>query len=414
VVKSNDLIEARYDLTLTEQRIILYMASMIEPNDEDFKTYRITVSDFIAIIGVDDKSAYNQVRQVTESLISNVLRIYKPETNSYLSIAWLSSSHYFVGEGYVELRFDPGLKPYLLQMKARFTSYKLTAVARLNSSHSIRIYEILKQYQKIGVRTFKVEELRKILGVADSEYKLYADFKRRVILTAQSELAKSTDLSFTFRELKTGRKVTGIEFTITVKQPEPQAEAKPQSIDITPAKEPTVEPPATTQPATPDIAYLTDLLPHEHRDKKTITDAITAAYKAHDKEYVAYNIRYANSNCKDKAKYRVYLTKALKENWGAGLAEDVEATKKHAAVKKQEAKKKEDAGRHDKETYDRAVEYIAKLKAKERKKLEAEAVKTLPSEQQEKVKAGNVYALKGLTHVMEGLVMERLAGQGGG
>ncbi|KJU83889.1 replication initiator protein, partial [Candidatus Magnetobacterium bavaricum] len=154
VTKSNDLVEARYDLTLTEQRVILYMVSMIEPNDEDFKTYRITVSEFVKIIGIDDKSAYNQIRQVTENLISNILRIYQPETNSYLSVAWLSSSKYFAGDGYVELRFDPGLKPYLLGMKQRFTSYTLAAVARLNSVYSIRIYELLKQYQKIGVRTF--------------------------------------------------------------------------------------------------------------------------------------------------------------------------------------------------------------------------------------------------------------------
>ncbi|KJU86148.1 hypothetical protein MBAV_001659 [Candidatus Magnetobacterium bavaricum] len=126
---------------------------------------------------------------------------------------------------------------------------------------------------------------------------------------------------------------------------------------------------------------------------------------------VAYNIRYTNANCKDKGKYRVYLNKALKENWGAGLAEDVEAAKKQATFKKTEAKKKDAEVTHDKETYDRAVEYIGKLKAKERKKLEAEALKTLPSEQQEKVKAGNFFALKGLQFSMQGIVMERLAGQ---
>ncbi|MES0334732.1 MAG: replication initiation protein [Candidatus Magnetobacterium sp. LHC-1] len=411
VTKSNDLVEARYYLTLTEQRVILYMVSMIEPNDEDFKTYRITVSEFVGIIGIDNKSAYNQIRQVTESLISNVIRIYQPETNSYLSVAWLSSSKYFVGEGYVELRFDPGLKPYLLGMKQRFTSYKLAAVARLNSVYSIRIYELLKQYHKIGVRTLTLQDLRKILGVKDNKYRLYGHLKDKVILVAQSELAKSTDLSFEFKELKTGRKVTGIEFTITVKQPEPQAEANPQIIDITPTVL-EVEPPAQAQPEPPDISALINLLPPEQRGKKTIMDAITAAHKAYGKDYVAYNIRYANANCKDKGKYRVYLNKALKENWGAGLAEDVEAAKKQATVKKTEAKKKDADVTHDKDLYDRAIEYISNLKAMERKNLEAEALKTLSLEQQEKVKAGNVYALKGLTHVMEGLVMERLAGQG--
>ncbi|MBF0556161.1 MAG: RepB family plasmid replication initiator protein, partial [Nitrospirae bacterium] len=281
---------------------------------------------------------------------------------------------------------------------------------------SIRLYELLIQYWRLGERRFEVEELRKILGITDSEYPLYANFKQRVILTAQAELAKSTDLSFTFKEIKTGRKVTGIEFTITVKAPEP-TEAKTttptkapkatptpptQQIDL-PTTAPEVEPPDIPQP---DLTALVNMLPPEHQGKQTIITALTAAYKAHGKAYVAYNIKYTNANCKDKGKYRVYLNKALKENWGEALKEDVEASKKQA-IAKQEAKKKEDTVRHDKELYDRAIEYIGKLKAKERKKLEAEAMATLPIEQQEKVKADNFYALKGLKWAMEGIVMER-------
>ncbi|MBF0556155.1 MAG: replication initiation protein, partial [Nitrospirae bacterium] len=121
VVKSNDLVEARYDLTLTEQRIILYMVSMIEQQDEDFKTYRITVAEFMDIMGIDENNAYNQIRQVTRSLREKNLDIYNAKENSLLNVGWLSASKYHIGKGYVELRFDPGLKPYLLQLKARFT-----------------------------------------------------------------------------------------------------------------------------------------------------------------------------------------------------------------------------------------------------------------------------------------------------
>ncbi|MBF0345212.1 MAG: replication initiation protein [Nitrospirae bacterium] len=405
VVKSNYLVEACYRLTLTEQRVILYMVSMINQIDEDFKLYRISVSEFIGILGIEDKDAYNQIRQVTNSLREKGLNIYDPKTDSLLNIGWLSSSRYFTGKGYVELRFDPGLKPYLLQLKARFTSYKLENVIRLDSIYSIRIYELLMQYWRLGERTVKVADLRKLLGITGNEYALYGDFKKRVILTAQAELAKRTDLYFTFTEIKTGRKVTAIDFTITVKTPEP-TEARIPPINVIPSKEPTTP----TQP--PDIAALVDMLPPEHRGKKTIMDALTAAYKEHGKDYVAYNIRYANANCKEKAKYRAFLAKALKEHWGAGFAEDLEAVKQ-ADQKRSAPKKKEDTAMHDKELYDRAINYIANLKAKDKKKLEAEALKTLPIEQQEKVRAGNTYALKGLTHVMEGLVIERLSGQGG-
>ena len=46
VVKHNNLINARYNLTLQEQRIILWLISEIRADDDEFKLYRISISDF--------------------------------------------------------------------------------------------------------------------------------------------------------------------------------------------------------------------------------------------------------------------------------------------------------------------------------------------------------------------------------
>ncbi len=166
VVKSNKLVEARYRLTLREQRLILYMISTIRSDDEDFKPYRIAVREFAGMMGLVDNGAYKAVKAITKGLIEKVLEIETPV--GLLQIAWLSSALYHDKEGYVELCFDPKLKPYLLHLKECFTSYKLENVVKLDSMYSIRIYELLKQYQKIGGRTFNIEELRKILGIADN------------------------------------------------------------------------------------------------------------------------------------------------------------------------------------------------------------------------------------------------------
>jgi hypothetical protein len=90
----------------------------------------------------------------------------------------------------------------------------LKNVIRLKIIYSIRIYELLKQYERIGQRTFEIGELRKILGVKPNEYKKYNDFKRKVLHTAQRELSLKTDIEFKFSEMKTGRKITDIEFVI--------------------------------------------------------------------------------------------------------------------------------------------------------------------------------------------------------
>lgn len=81
----------------------------------------------------------------------------------------------------------------------------------------------MKQYEKLGRRKIELEELRKLVGTTEidqngeiikEDYPLYANFKSRVILSAQKELKQKTDIYFNFKEIKQGRKVIAIEFEI--------------------------------------------------------------------------------------------------------------------------------------------------------------------------------------------------------
>lgn len=217
IVKSNEMIEASYKLTLQEQRIILYMASKIMPDDEDFKPVRLYIDEFLKMIQVDGKSKHKEIEEITNKLRKRDLIIKKPE--STLQIGWLSSAEYFYGKGFVELEFSPKLKPYLLQLKERFTKYQLASVIRLKHSYSIRIYELLKQYEIIGWRYFVLEELKDILGITPDEYKLYGDFKKKVIVPVKKEFdlkytTRELDFTFEYEEKKACRRVAGLKFEI--------------------------------------------------------------------------------------------------------------------------------------------------------------------------------------------------------
>jgi plasmid replication initiation protein len=217
IVKANQIIEASYHLTLQEQRIVLYMASQIDKNDEDFKPIKIGVSDFSLLINAKGHDYYEQIKKLTDSLRKRDLVI--KDNNSILRMGWLSSSEYFYNKGYIELCFDPKLKPYLLQLKERFTKYYLKDVIQMRHSYSIRLYELLKQYEPIGHRYFDLDELRYVLGIKPDEYKLYADFKARVIEPAKAEFnekcsKKELDLTFDYTPKKQSRKVIGLHFDI--------------------------------------------------------------------------------------------------------------------------------------------------------------------------------------------------------
>ncbi|MEH7569563.1 replication initiation protein, partial [Priestia megaterium] len=116
---------------------------------------------------------------------------------------------------YITLQFHPSLKYLFLELKEKFTSYQLENVVRLNSVYSIRIYELLKQYERLRKRELTLEELRHFLAIEPTKYKQYGHFKSKVLAVAQKEINNKTDIHFEFVEIKTGRKVTSIEFIIT-------------------------------------------------------------------------------------------------------------------------------------------------------------------------------------------------------
>ena len=218
VVKGNDFINARHQLSVAEMRIVLTMIAQIGRDDVDFKPYRIYIKDFVDAVGTSHKGEYERAREITANLMKRIMEL--PKENGYLQISFLSSAEYIRGTGYVELSFDPKLKPYLLQLKERFTQYDIRNVLSLQSFYSIRIYELLKQYIRLGERAMRVVELKELLKLPKS-YNHYASFKRRIILQSQKDLKQHTDLSFEFEEIKTGRKITHIRFLIKSSGPPP-------------------------------------------------------------------------------------------------------------------------------------------------------------------------------------------------
>ena len=214
VVQSNELIEASYRLSLIEAKVILKIASMIKREDKVFDDYHISAKTLMKEINSGERN-YAELKKATEGLVSKTATL--KESDGDLQISFLASAkHYTKGvkKGMIRFRLDPGLKPYLLQLKKKFTSFRLENTLNLRSIYAIRIYELLKQYEAIKKRSIQLQDFREILGLKDTEYKLYGHFKTRIILPAQRELKKKTDLSFEFEEIKTGRSVTDIVFHI--------------------------------------------------------------------------------------------------------------------------------------------------------------------------------------------------------
>lgn len=220
ITQANELTEARYFLTIGEQKIILLLISMINPDDTDFKNYEMKISEFAKIMGLSGNSIYERMNDTLDKLLSRVIHI--PKETGFLKIGWVSSAEYIIGSGVVQLSFDSKLKPYLLQLQKNFKSYNLNLIVKFKSAYSVRIYMLLKQYEKIGFREFELEELKEVLGIKVNEYQKYADFKKRVLDQAKKEFETKnketggyiSDITFELETIRTGREITRLRFNI--------------------------------------------------------------------------------------------------------------------------------------------------------------------------------------------------------
>ena len=122
VVKHNDLIQARYNLTLNQQKIILYSISKINRRENSFPKIKIELKEFAKLIG-NTEIRYTEIREIVRELRNREI-IIKIGPNELIT-GWLSSIEYIDNEGAIEIEFSKKLVPYLLQLKEQLESYDL-------------------------------------------------------------------------------------------------------------------------------------------------------------------------------------------------------------------------------------------------------------------------------------------------
>ena len=214
VFQHNNITQANYSLTLQERRVVLWLSSQVSPSDKDFQDHAISVKYFCEVSGLKSKNMYKEIEQTIKSLMGKSLEIKSLHNSSWELISWLSYAKYVDDEGLVTLRFDPALKPYLLELKSCFTQFSLSQALSLKSIYSVRLYEMLSQFVSIGEVVFSVQDIKQKFLLEKGKYSDYKNFKRRVIERACSEITLKSNLSVRFVEIKKNKKVESIKFFV--------------------------------------------------------------------------------------------------------------------------------------------------------------------------------------------------------
>jgi len=87
--------------------------------------------------------------------------------------------------------------------------------AKFQSSYGLALYENCNRYQDIGQTPwFELEKFRKLMGVEESKYKIFRDFKVRVLDKSIEEVNKFSSLIVVPKLKKINRKVIAVQFLI--------------------------------------------------------------------------------------------------------------------------------------------------------------------------------------------------------
>lgn len=240
VVKANDLIrKTRYDLTAQQQKIVLYAISKIRPQDSIETEYEFSIADFCDACGLNMDAGGYYYKAIEDDLQRLTQRTWcriplDDDKERLTTISWIGDADILPIRGTIKIRFNKNMEPFLFELKNRYTQYRLENVLVLRSKYSIRLYEILRSYttQKAidyleeKTATFTLDELKEVLCVEDA-YPRWVDFDRFILRKAVKEINEcAEDIHIEYGMVKTGRRATGVSFTISTAKIRQQIDAR--------------------------------------------------------------------------------------------------------------------------------------------------------------------------------------------
>lgn len=237
IVKSNELVDAKYMFDAWETRFFHALVAMINKNDEDDKTYRIWFKDVKKLFNLKSNQSYSLLREAARSLNRKPVYIgwmndqfrRGREYNLFEFVDYLEAGQKGNGverQEYVDIKIHNQMKPFLLYVKknfdpklTRYTSYDLRNIEKLQP-YSMRIYELFKQHEYKGFRELNIKDLKDRFLITN-EYPRFSTFYQRVVAPSIKAINKFTDITVPIeqiRKVKEGRRVVALYCPIESKE----------------------------------------------------------------------------------------------------------------------------------------------------------------------------------------------------
>ena len=239
VVEHNALIQSVAKMQKTALKMFELAVSCIDTeNLPENNTVYLSKKELFSFFEVSSSSKHSQFKEAIEFMQKQAY--FKIRSNKALGIEYESivPIPYVKWNDYndeVTIQFSEHIMPYLINLKAEFTQYKISELQKLNSKYSLILYRWLSmqynQYEHYSVKggrraeqveayrnpSITVKELREITDTIN-EYKAMTNFTRKILKEPLEEINAHTSFNVTYEKKKAGRSIDSIVFHIEKKR----------------------------------------------------------------------------------------------------------------------------------------------------------------------------------------------------
>ena len=239
VVEHNALIQSVAKMQKTALKMFELAVSCIDTeNLPENNTVYLSKKELFSFFEVSSSSKHSQFKEAIEFMQKQAY--FKIRSNKALGIEYESivPIPYVKWNDYndeVTIQFSEHIMPYLINLKAEFTQYKISELQKLNSKYSLILYRWLSmqynQYEHYSVKggrraeqveayrnpSIPVKELRVITDTVN-DYVRFQSLETWVLKKPLEEINAHTSFNVTYDKIKKGRSIDSIVFHIEKKR----------------------------------------------------------------------------------------------------------------------------------------------------------------------------------------------------
>lgn len=237
VVHSNLLIDASYNVTTDEMRVILLASAKIDSRGKSSGTVELFPSEYSEYFGVSNKNVYRVMRDAAKTLGRKPVVMPVSGTSKKKEIYWISEQEYDSSDNGTSLKisFTDKIIPHLFELKENYGIALFKQAAKLRSPFAVRLYQQLMKHKSLRssregeaiVVTLEVDQL-KSLGGYHGVYKTWSNFKARVVAPCVKLINDKTDISVIWEPVRRGRVIYAVKFSYILEESTNPAPARPR------------------------------------------------------------------------------------------------------------------------------------------------------------------------------------------